>query len=175
MSDIEIKVEADSTLKALDHIATVTSPQSLAEFLRYFAQPYFRARIDARFASEGDAAVGGKWQELAFNTARFREFKGFSPFHPINKRTGDMQRFLTSSFAVDAFGYGARLRIPGSLSGEMRKKVMTAQMGTVRGAGSERGGPNRPAPPRPVLAVDGLDARAISDGLLQWVTQGGIT
>lgn len=170
--DLEVHVDSNATLKALSHFESLTSPNSMRQFLKDFAQPYFRGRINARFASEGDSAVG-KWKELTYATARIREFQGFHPFHPINRRTGAMQSFLTSSFSIDSFGYGSRLRIPGSLTGEMRKKVSTAQQGSIGQSGREMG-PNRPAPPRPVLAIDLLDLRAISEGLLEWITEGGV-
>lgn len=54
----------------------------------------FRTIVRAAFASEG-ASTGQKWPNLAKSTQADRARRGFSPAHPILKRTGELERSLT--------------------------------------------------------------------------------
>lgn len=171
--DIKVTILSKPVMDALTRMASRTSSGGLGLFMRDQVHPLMVKRIKDRFSTEGDLAVG-KWAELTYATSRIREWKGYGAFHPINKRTGAMEDFLTSSFMLTTQGgAGARLKIPGSTGGaEMAKKIATAQ-GGGSGQSSRMSGPNRNTPARPVLALDAIDAVVIGKALFEWVIMGG--
>lgn len=138
-----------------------TSGASIRQFLTRRAWPFLKLRIVGRFQTEGDD-VSGKWAELALNTKRIRGSRGFPTAHPINRRTGDMERFLTSSFSVAGGTTGnATLSIPGRTGNlEMKHKLAVAQTGVDAHAA------------RPVLALADIDRQAIEGDLWSWINGG---
>lgn len=183
MSDIQIDVvvESGNANALIDHLLERTSNNSLRNFLASKVWPFERLRIQHRFANEGDSAVG-QWQQLRLATMRIRQFQGYGPDHPINKRTGAMERHLTNSFVLDEVGAGVRLKIPGSPGNkDMQSKLRMAQGGgggRASGGGSAgmfragTSGPNAIAPARPVLGLDEIDSIAMQESLLDWVMGG---
>lgn len=169
--NVAIHVEAGSLLKTIDDAIDATSNESMWNFLERKVHPYLGKRIDDRFASEGDDATG-KWEKLAFNTGRIRASKGFPAWHPINKRTGDLHRFVRDTYRLQG-GDDVTLTLPDGGSREERRKLAVAQLGgaVASGKGNFRG-PNRPAPPRPVLALNARDAYVIQKDLMSLIRIG---
>lgn len=166
MVDLIITFEGnvEEALMALD---TAINPVALADFLDIKVDPYVRARVKARFAGQGDDVVG-QWAAHRPATAVYRQEQGFAP-GPINRRTGEMERFLTEHESlVTAMGDGAMLTAPGrAASGELATKLRRAQQGdkevnTV---------------PRPVIGMNAQDLVAVmallGDHVETTVTQRG--
>jgi len=139
--------DVEARLNALD---TAVSPMALMRFLGFQVDPYIRSRAGARFNSEGDD-VSGEWAPLSSATVRIRESLGFPGEHPINRRTGELEDFITQHRSlVVAIGGGASLVAPGSQpTGELRDKLERAQQGDDR------------APARPVLGMNEQDLAAV--------------
>lgn len=174
--NVDVRVDSKEVTELLYKLERRTTAASLRMFLRAFVWPHLQQRIVRRFANEGDEAVG-QWAQLAEATARIRRVRGFSAYqgyHPINVRTGQMKSFATSSHRVSTVGTGgAALHLPGAgMSAIIRRKIQVAQVGGS-GQSSRRPGPNRPAPPRPIYALDQVDESIIGNGLLDWIRSGG--
>lgn len=148
---------------------------SLRTFMQDKVRPFINQRTIERFESEGDDA-SGKWEQLQLTTGRIRMFQGFPPLHPINVRTGQLRAFVTTSSRVSNVGrYGASATFPGKLpSGELRHKLEIAQMGGRGRNTHSRQGPNRAAPPRPVLALGFVDQQFVGYSLLDWIKVGAM-
>lgn len=145
----------------------------LRVFLRGTTRGYLVSRIVQRFASEGDEA-SGKWAELRESTALIRSYQGYGAWGPINQRTGALYRHVTSSYMLKAAGQGGMtLSIPGTnRNRELMSKLKVAQTGgfaTTKPKGKRSTGPNRPAVPRPVLALSDTDQRVITTSLMAWI------
>jgi hypothetical protein len=132
------------------------SPTGVGQFLATAVDPILRNRAIERFRAEGDDAVG-QWLPLAAYTQSVRASMGYGPAHPINRRTGRLENYITQTPSnVQMFAGGARLEYPGTpASGTTADKVRTAQVGTAN--------PN--TPPRPVLAVNHTDLELVLLGL----------
>ena len=142
---------------------TRTSDHFIAWWLSVQAHEYLQQRIDARFANEGDDAVG-KWAQLRSTTAGIRKRQGFGPYHPINKRTGQLHEWVRSTYTLTKQGSG-QLNIPGpTRSNVLKEKLAMAQVGgnVSRAKGSNFVGPSTPAPPRPVLGLSKVDEEALT-------------
>lgn len=141
------------------------SESGLSDFLRDEVDPYLRDRVDARFAGEGDDAVG-QWLPLATATENIRAAYGYAPDHPINERTGEMHEFLVNNPGqVTGLGQGAALEFPGSIDGEIATKIMTAQLG--------RDFP--PTQPRPVVALSNIDEEDVLNDLADYILRDSYT
>lgn len=147
----------------LGRLDTALSPIALAQFLTGKVAPFLGARAKERFRSEGDAA-SGNWQELTPHTQSVRAAGALQygwaigPAHPINKRTGELEDYITSGQGVTIpWQAGSSLIYPdpAQQSGELATKVKTAQ----------RGKANPKTPARPVLAVNETDLRFILEAL----------
>ena len=127
-------------------------PVAVAAWLGLTVDPYLRKRARERFAKEGDD-VTGKWEALTGATQHIRASQGYAPAHPINHRTGAMEANITGApNRLVAHGLGATLTLPGKpAQGKMRKKVKTAQRGSLA--------PLTPA--RPVLGVNEQDLTVV--------------
>ena len=132
------------------------SPTGVGGFLAAGVDPILRKRASDRFRSEGDDAVG-QWLPLSRFTQNIRATQGYGPSHPINRRTGRLENYITQSPSnVQIFSGGARLEYPGTQpSGDTADKVRTAQVGS----------PFPSTPPRPVLAVNERDLEMVLLGL----------
>lgn len=136
------------------------SPPALAGFLKSHVEPILEKRAAQRFASEGDAA-SGKWAALSPVTEHFRQTSGFPPSHPINRRTGELEDYITGA-GGDAMplGLGAELVWPKPPAGLVARKIKRAQVGDKR------------TPARPVMAVDEEDMVATQTALALWIVNG---
>lgn len=133
----------------LETIDSALSPVGLAAFLYGSVGPWVKERAETRFRNEGDDVVG-KWAPLAETTVTIRESYGFGGDHPINKRTGELEEYITQGQVAVTAGLGeASLKFPANepKSPSLRTKVKTAQQG--------RSSPNTPA--RPVLGLGERD------------------
>jgi hypothetical protein len=142
--------------KRVDHMLmrldTALSPIAIGTFLGETIDPYIRSRAEQRFQNEGDDVVG-KWMPLASSTQEIRAGLGYGSEHPINHRTGELERYITGSrHDVTLLPDGAMLTMPGEpASGELATKVETAQFGDPGGGGRFK------TPPRPVMGVNEKD------------------
>lgn len=119
--------------------------------------PHIQSVTEARFASEGDEAVGGTWRPLAPATSAMRAAQGYHPFHPINVRTGQMRGWATKG----VFGGGVvaetsiKTMYPAAEpTGQLLNKMVIAQAGG-------KGMYGNPIPARPVLAYGPKDMVAL--------------
>ena len=116
----------------LNSIDSALSPVGLAAFLHGDVGPWVKQRAADRFRDEGDD-VTGKWAPLAASTVEFRENAGFEGAHPINKRTGELEAYITQgNVDVVAAPGVATMRYPsksGTVSKALRQKLKTAQQG----------------------------------------------
>lgn len=160
---VQFDVEVDDTdvtqmLTRFDH---VLSPINLSEFLRRYADPWFTGRALSRFRNEGDDVVG-KWAPLKPYTVDARESAGFPGQHPINHRTGEMERYIASgarTFTVGA--QQASMRLPGKGNANFNKKLEVAQHGT----------PYPATVARPVLGMNERDLSVMLQSLSLWIAQ----
>lgn len=133
--------------RMLEVLDTALNPVAIAAFLGAAVGPYLEKRAEARFADEGDDAVG-QWAPLKEVTVGIREAQGYGA-GPINHRSGELEEYITGSgSAIVAHSWGASLTFPGaSPVGELEEKVRTAQQGK-----------DYPATvPRPVLGISETD------------------
>ena len=152
MITIFIFGNASGVQAMLAHLQNKLSPPNLGAFLLGQVDPYLRNRVADRFAAEGDD-VSGKWLPLQPATETIRASQGYSPAHPINRRTDEMRDHLLYSASGVSMGVaGTTLTYPGNApSGELEDKMTTAQVG--------RSYPDTPA--RPVLGMNQNDLAAI--------------
>ncbi|MFD8340567.1 hypothetical protein ACFV42_49525, partial [Streptomyces solisilvae] len=108
--------------------------------------------------------VSGKWLPLQDYTQQVRQAAGYGAEHPINKRTGELENFLTDSgWDIIAAGGFSQLTFPGNMpTGKEATKLMTAQIGTQH--------PSTPA--RPVLGMNEVDLAYVLAALSTYVTHG---
>jgi len=163
--NLEMHGNSQQVEAMLDHLDRALDPTMIGgRFLATTVNPYIRMRARNRFASEGDDAVGGRWTPLKAATENFRTQAGYGGAHPINRRTGELEAYITSSpldIRIEP-AIGATLVMPGNppSNSELRKKVATAQKGDSRTAA------------RPVMAVDATDLGFVLTGLVECVTRG---
>ena len=145
----EIEAKIDSVEAMLLRVEAALSPTGMSAFLRAEVGVFLQERAKSRFASEGDPAVGGAWLPLAPATQAIRASGEWNvgPAHPINVRTGELERYITGDEGITIpSGLGATLQYPAAPpTGAVARKVETAQ----RGMGK--------TPARPVLGVDATD------------------
>mgnify|MGYP006319646487 FL=1 len=156
-----IHVDASQPLNMMARVAQAVSPPSLARFLENETSDYLFDQIQARILAGGDD-VTGKWPELSDATVRIREAYGFPGSWPKNWRTGEMMRFVSKTNSVTAGPGGVELQIPGDTNDSvMEQKIGTAQKGRTTNPLPNCG----PTPPRPILALDDVDAGYILERL----------
>lgn len=185
-SEIRFEVDDSGVRGVIEALQQRLMPNQLQEFLIAHAHPELKQSAEERFANEGDDIVGA-WAELTRTTGLVRSWLGYPPFHPINVRSGALKNFVLNTFTTRVSGgAGAVLMMPGPASGELLSKFRVAQqggagLGGVTRSGFGRGsasathgesGPNRPTPPRPVLAIGQRDSLEISLQLLDWLRVG---
>lgn len=136
---------------------------ALAVFLKNEMEPYLQQRAAQRFASEGDDATG-TWLPLSPATESMRISQGFAGPHPINKRTGELERYITQSAGnINSAPGGIELVYPGTdPTGALFDKTSTAQ----------KGKPNPKTNPRPVLAVGATDMNHFMTELAFYIQNG---
>lgn len=143
----EVYVSSGAVEALLLRLEDTLRPAHMAEFLGYNITPYIQGRVQRRFEMEGDD-VSGPWAPLADATVRMREDAGFPGEHPINVRTGELERYISDSTPALVAEPYAMLIYPGrDPGGEMGAKMRTAQSGSD----------NPSAPARPVIGLDEAD------------------
>ena len=150
--DIQIYGDTAGVQAMLQNLELKLAPPNIAAFLHVEVDPYLAMRAANRFSNEGDD-VTGPWAPLQPATQAIRSSQGFGASHPINVRTGELERYIVNSGGDTSVNpAGATLTFPGSpASGELADKVQTAQSG--------RGVP--PTVPRPVLGLNQNDLLAV--------------
>lgn len=164
--DIEIVGDRNGVQAMLMRLETSTSPVGLAAFLHGAVGPMVLRRATQRFENEGDD-VSGKWAPLANSTVEIREKSGFGAEHPINKRTGELEAYITGSgWNVTAAPAMATLRFPGKQTSKrsVREKMKTAQQGRSRPS----------TVPRPVLGLNEQDLLSVMTMLAFYIKSGGV-
>ena len=147
--DFEIVGNKLGVQAMLERVDSALSPIGMAEFLGLAIGPWIKARAQDRFDREGDD-VSGKWLPLSDTTVEIRENMGFSGAHPINRRTGELEEYVTQGSIGIINGPGvSTLRYPNKppATKSLREKMTTAQKG--------RSHPN--TPPRRVLGLNERD------------------
>lgn len=163
--EIFIKYRGQNLDRTIDKLAGALSPTGLALWMESVLTPYLQQRARDRFRSEGDDAVG-KWAPLSPATVSIRENAGYSGEHPINHRSGQLERYITSGavMRVTLFPGGALMTYPGNEpTGELGRKLQTAQEG--------KGQPYTPA--RPVLGISSKDISFAITALDEYITSAG--
>lgn len=151
----------------LERLDSALSPVGLAAFLNLGVGPWVKQRAADRFASEGDD-VSGKWAPLQESTIEIREHAGFEGAHPINKRTGELEAYITEGQIGITAGPGfASMRYPDNppATKSLKQKVETAQRG--------RSNPNTVA--RPILGLNERDLAQVVTMLAFHVQGTGVT
>jgi hypothetical protein len=150
--DIDITGDAQYVNKMIAHLEMKLGPQGLNAFLSMTIFPYLLNRAKERFQNEGDDVVG-KWTPLAPATEVIRQSMGLGGAHPINVRTGELERYITqgsATAAVQSYPGGSVLQHPASKpQGKLKNKVQVAQRGDPKFA--------RGVPARPVLGMNESD------------------
>lgn len=159
---VDIETDAASAVAVLAHLTMKLSPAGLHTFLDTMVDPFIRARVDQRFASEGDDVVGA-WHPLTVATQMIRAAKGYPSAHPINQRSHKMHSFLVNTQSdVKPTGIGATLTHPPPTGdGLMNQKIQTAQAGKSRPR----------TPPRPVIGVNENDMLFITSELALYLSE----
>lgn len=151
--DFEIVGNEHGVQKMLNTIDSSLSITGLAAFLYGAVGPWVKERAQDRFAQEGDD-VSGKWAPLMQSTVEIRERAGFEGPGPINKRTGELEAYITqgSLGVVSAPGI-ATLRFPDNAP---RTRAITEKMRTA-----QKGRTSPKTVARPVLGLNEKDLGAV--------------
>ncbi len=157
---VQIIVDDTDVRHLLDTFEDSVTPISLERLLSGGVADALRYRAQNRFTSEGDGA-SGKWAALRPATEDIREFLGYPRAHPINKRSGELRKFIgQSKGSAVTMPDGAAMIWPElSRSGDIEDKLEVAQRGSPRGAN-----PwflNARTPARPVVALDQVDVALV--------------
>lgn len=157
-------IDAATVHAGLSRLERALTGSGLANFFATAVTPYLQERARERFASEGDDAVGA-WAPLRLFTQNIRASQGYGPAHPINRRTGELENYITNSPpAITTGPDGGVLRYPGrTAGGELGRKVSTAQIGLPGGRIMAD------TVPRPVLGVSSTDLEAVLYGLMMHI------
>jgi hypothetical protein len=112
-------------------IQTAMSPASLTAYLEGEVRPYWHEEAHRHFGTQGTDTAA--WAPLAQRTQDERAQLGFDPEYPIQIRTGELEKYLTSDEGkVEADGTGAQWTYPGPTDGLTEKKYKLAQQGNLR-------------------------------------------
>lgn len=154
MIDVQIAGDSRGVDLMTSRLDLLLSPVGMGAFLAGQVTPYLKRRAELRFAGEGDE-MSGPWAPLEPVTVQIRSALGFPGEHPINHRTGALERWVTDSApGIMLTPVLSTLTYPGSPPvGTMKDKMMTAQ------TGARKSGPH--TVPRPVLGLDATDYVAI--------------
>lgn len=165
---VEIVVDSHDLERTLAVLQSRLSSPGLSMFLQGAVAPWLKQRAEERFAGEGDD-VSGPWLPLAESTQdiRSRGDWGVGASHPINVRTGDLERWITEGGStILPWAHGAMMIYPESSSPDpvLATKIKTAQAGKSRPK----------TPPRPVLGVNERDLAYVMGSLAAFVTSGKV-
>lgn len=158
---IIIDVDSENVEQMLARTTLALSTVGMYAFLHGVVTPWLKKRAEDRFAAEGDD-VSGMWAPLEAYTQQVRSAGGYGAEHPINRRTGELERYITQGGGdvISAGGF-SQLTFPGDApTGREATKVATAQIGATY--------PSTPA--RPVLGVNEVDLSFVLAALATHVT-----
>jgi hypothetical protein len=147
--EIEMGGDFGQVNRMLDYLAGVLSPIGMAAFMATSVGPWLRSRAQDRFFEEGDSAVG-KWAPLAQATQEVRARLQVGASGPINRRTGELENYITqSNWIITVNPLGVTLQYPSNppRSQGLQEKMRTAQEGRLTPS----------TVPRPVLGMDEAD------------------
>ena len=175
---MDILVDDHEVQRAIAALDATLQGQHLMLFHQLATEPILRRRARERFATEGDSAVGGPWEALKDSTNDIREHAGFPRNHPINRRMGDLERYITNArneFTVG--GDWAAFFMPGRWGTKKQKAAFrTAQGGSPAGHYMPKGWglkgtkPSPSATPaRPVVGLDSVDLAHTMSALQIWI------
>lgn len=158
---LDIEVDDESVERMLENTANALDTVGMYAFLYGTVGPWLRRRAEDRFAAEGDD-VTGHWKPLEAYTQRVRAASGYGAEHPINKRTGELESYITSGgWDVFATPVLSTLVFPGNApTPRQAEKVSTAQIG--------KNYPSTPA--RPVLGMNEVDLVFVMGALGVYIT-----
>jgi hypothetical protein len=158
--DIEITGDDRPVNALLNRVLYTISPIGLEVFMDEMVEPWIKTRARDRFMDEGDD-VSGAWAPLKPSTVLMRSQMGYGGDGPINKRTGELERYITDSDAkLTELGSGINFVYPGNkASGELADKVITAQVGKAF--------PN--TVPRPVLGLNETDLEYVLTSISHFI------
>lgn len=158
---LEIEVDSESVEQLLQGTAHALDTVGMYTFLSGVVGPWLKSRAEDRFAAEGDD-VTGHWKPLAAYTQRVRAAAGYGAEHPINKRTGELERYITDGgWDVFATPVLSTLVFPGNApTTRQAEKVAVAQLGSSF--------PSTPA--RPVLGMNETDLVFVIAALGVYIT-----
>lgn len=156
-----VDVDKDNVEEMLNRVSNALSTVGMYAFLYGAVGPWLRERAEDRFQAEGDD-VSGKWLPLEAYTQRVRSAAGYGAQHPINRRTGELESYITDGgWDVISAGAFSQLTFPGNApSVSEAVKVSAAQIGVTY--------PSTPA--RPVLGVNEVDLAYVLAALATHVT-----
>lgn len=159
--NFEMDIDASDVLRTIDTLDRRLETE-VGNWMRDDLHDHLVARARDRFAGEGDDA-SGPWAPLQPATEAIRARKGFSPAHPINVRTHDLENFITGN-AGSVIGAGTWIyQWPNDPpDAELHDKLQTAQIGRV----------NPRTVSRPVLALGVTDYNDILDSLAAFIVNG---
>lgn len=148
MTVFQVTVEDYEVEALLTRMDITLSPQGLAAFLTETGTYAIQSAGRDLFQDEGGPSVGGAWAPLAPSTQEIRSSQGYGAAHPINRRTGDLEDFITnSSGRIEVDPTGATLTYPGGqATGDLQDALQMAQAGGVSDSGKKISA-------RPVLAA----------------------
>src|ERR1044072_8222920 len=161
---VQMLGDAMGVERMLESLDAALSNFALMAFLSGEVAPWLSERAKSRFASEGDDVSGGTWVPLEATTENVRRMGreqglwAVGDAHPINVRTGELQRYITSGNGqtLPLGGDGAVLTYPRPTTNkELKQKIKTAQVG------GQAPNARRPTPARPVLGISTYDASVI--------------
>lgn len=165
--DLDVTIETSDLEATLTRLETSISPMGLSIFLIGGVLPWVKQRAQERFANEGDD-VSGKWAPLEPSTQEFRANGpwGVGPSSPINRRSGDLEEYITKSNStiIAAVDSAVMVYPDAAPTGPLKEKVETAQSGKAK--------PKTTA--RPVLGLSEVDMVYTMQSLQFWVEHGRV-
>ena len=159
---IDITVYSKEVQYMLNAVTVRLTPLAVATWLGAVVGPYLQSRTRDRFMQEGDD-VTGPWAPLKEATVSIRSEEGYGPTHPINRRTGELEEYVTgSSSAFWPTAMGGTVRYPRAPSSRqsVRDKMKTAQQGS----------PYPKTVVRPVLGMNETDMAFVMTQLSFYIT-----
>lgn len=164
-ASIAITVNHRDVDRLLRNLNDALGVVGIYHFLDKSVGPWLQRRAKERFANEGDDVVG-KWQPLEDITNQMRVADGFPAEHPINRRTGELEAYITGSgWDVMSTPPLAQLTFPGGPEpvGVLGEKVSTAQ----------KGASNPATVARPVVGLNEADLAFVLGAMATYISIAG--
>lgn len=149
---MDVSVDIDNVIyENLRELEFVLGREFASWFLGVEMTQYLQRRAELRFRKEGALPGEKGWKNLAEFTVAERESLGYPGAHPINRRTGELEEWVTNANATVRGAEGLmELEWPGNMpsDSETREKFETAQRGKTS---------PRFTPARPVVRLSAVD------------------